>query len=74
MPPFDNRRGLSNGGLECVSPSVVQVVGPICVKFAISRAGEIGRAALEHDAWASEGSTEGPHTLPPLELDVVDDE
>ena len=53
---------------------VVQIVGPICVKFAISRAGEIGRAALEHDAWASEGSTEGPHTLPPLELDVTDHE
>jgi Kef-type K+ transport system membrane component KefB len=45
---------------------VVQIVGPICVKLAISRAGEIGRATLEHDAWASEGSTEGPHTLPPI--------
>jgi Kef-type K+ transport system membrane component KefB len=53
---------------------VVQIVGPICVKFAISRAGEIGRAALEHDAWASEGSTEGPHTLPPLEPDPADHE
>ncbi|MEJ2734091.1 MAG: cation:proton antiporter [Anaerolineae bacterium] len=53
---------------------VVQIVGPISVKFAISRAGEIGRAALEHDAWVSEGSAEGPHTLPPLELDVGDHE
>lgn len=53
---------------------VVQIVGPICVKFAISRAGEIGRAALEHDAWASEGSTEGPHTLPPIKLDPADHE
>ncbi len=53
---------------------VVQIVGPICVKFAISRAGEIGRAALEHDAWASEGSTEGPHILPPIELDPADHE
>jgi Kef-type K+ transport system membrane component KefB len=53
---------------------VVQIVGPICVKFAISRAGEIGRAALEHDAWASEGSTEGPHTLPPIRLDAADHE
>ncbi|MFQ6014170.1 MAG: cation:proton antiporter, partial [Anaerolineae bacterium] len=37
---------------------VVQIVGPICVKFAIGRAGEIGRASLEHDAWASEGTPE----------------
>jgi Kef-type K+ transport system membrane component KefB len=37
---------------------VVQVIGPICVKLAISRAGEIGRATLEHDRWASEGATE----------------
>jgi Kef-type K+ transport system membrane component KefB len=43
---------------------VVQIVGPICVKLAITRAGEVGRATLEHDAWASEGSTEGPHVLP----------
>ncbi len=46
---------------------VVQIAGPICVKWAISRAGEIGRAALEHDAWVSEGSTDGPHTLPPID-------
>jgi Kef-type K+ transport system membrane component KefB len=44
---------------------VVQVVGPIGVKLAISRAGEIGRGTMEHDAWASEGSAEGPHVLPP---------
>ena len=37
---------------------VVQIVGPICVKLAISRAGEIGRASLEHDPWASEGTAE----------------
>jgi hypothetical protein len=37
---------------------VVQIIGPVCVKFAISRAGEIGRATLEHDAWASEGVPE----------------
>jgi Kef-type K+ transport system membrane component KefB len=48
---------------------VVQIVGPICVKLAISRAGEIGQAALEHDAWASEGSVEGPHTMPPIPLE-----
>jgi hypothetical protein len=53
---------------------VVQIVGPICVKLAISRAGEIGRATLEHDAWASEGSTEGPHVLPPVGVDQVQDE
>jgi len=53
---------------------VVQIIGPICVKFAISRAGEIGRATLEHDAWASEGSTEGPHVLPPIKSKVMDNE
>jgi Kef-type K+ transport system membrane component KefB len=53
---------------------VVQIIGPICVKFAISRAGEIGRATLEHDAWASEGSTEGPHVLPPIKIKAVDNE
>lgn len=37
---------------------VVQLIGPIGVKFAISRAGEIGRARLEHDPWASEGVPE----------------
>jgi Kef-type K+ transport system membrane component KefB len=37
---------------------VVQIFGPIGVKFAISRAGEIGRAKLEHDPWASEGMPE----------------
>jgi Kef-type K+ transport system membrane component KefB len=45
---------------------VVQIVGPICVKSAIRRAGEIGQATLEHDAWVSEGSPDGPHVLPPL--------
>jgi Kef-type K+ transport system membrane component KefB len=44
---------------------VVQIIGPISVKLAITRAGEVGRATLEHDAWVSEGSTEGPHVLPP---------
>ena len=48
---------------------VVQIVGPISVKWAISRAGEIGRATLEHDAWVSEGSIDGPHTLPPVDLE-----
>ena len=53
---------------------VVQIVGPISVKWAISRAGEIGRATLEHDAWVSEGSIEGPHTLPPADLKAKHDE
>jgi Kef-type K+ transport system membrane component KefB len=47
---------------------VVQIAGPICVKLAITRAGEVGRATLEHDAWASEGSLEGPHVLPPMSI------
>jgi Kef-type K+ transport system membrane component KefB len=32
---------------------IVQIIGPVGVKLAISRAGEIGRAKLEHDPWAS---------------------
>jgi Kef-type K+ transport system membrane component KefB len=35
---------------------VVQIVGPIAVKFAITRAGEVGQAKLVDDIWASEGS------------------
>jgi Kef-type K+ transport system membrane component KefB len=53
---------------------VVQIVGPICVKLAIRRAGEIGQATLEHDAWVSEGSMDGPHVLPPMKVDGVQDE
>jgi Kef-type K+ transport system membrane component KefB len=37
---------------------VVQVFGPIFVKFAIGRAGEIGQAKAEEDPWASEGLPE----------------
>ena len=37
---------------------LAQIIGPIGVKFAIGRAGEIGLARQEHDAWASEGAPE----------------
>jgi Kef-type K+ transport system membrane component KefB len=37
---------------------LVQIIGPVCVKLAISRAGEIGQARLEQDVWASEGVSE----------------
>jgi len=37
---------------------IVQIIGPIFVKLAISRAGEIGQAKLGDDAWASEGTPE----------------
>ncbi|MFN2151067.1 MAG: cation:proton antiporter [Anaerolineales bacterium] len=37
---------------------VVQIIGPIFVKFAITQAGEIGKAKMKEDAWASEGSPE----------------
>jgi Kef-type K+ transport system membrane component KefB len=53
---------------------VVQIIGPICVKFAVTRAGEAGRATLERDAWASEGSPEGPHLLPLSTVERADDE
>ncbi len=33
---------------------VVQIFGPIGVKVAITRAGEVGRAGVGPDAWASE--------------------
>ena len=35
---------------------VVQIIGPIFVKLAITRAGEIGMAKSEDDLWASEGT------------------
>lgn len=37
---------------------ITQIIGPICVKFAVGRAGEIGMAKFEEDAWASEGTVE----------------
>ena len=37
---------------------LVQIIGPICVKLAIGRAGEIGRASLEQNGWAGEGMPE----------------
>jgi Kef-type K+ transport system membrane component KefB len=37
---------------------VVQIIGPLFVKLAISRAGEIGQAKIEADPWASEGLPE----------------
>jgi Kef-type K+ transport system membrane component KefB len=41
-----------------VTTFVVQIIGPIFVKVAVVRAGEVGRAVLEGDAWASEGKPE----------------
>ncbi|MCB9422519.1 MAG: cation:proton antiporter [Ardenticatenaceae bacterium] len=35
---------------------IVQIIGPIGVKYAIGRAGEIGKARLTEEAWASEGA------------------
>jgi Kef-type K+ transport system membrane component KefB len=37
---------------------VVQIIGPLFVKLAINRAGEIGQAKIEADPWASEGLPE----------------
>jgi len=37
---------------------VVQIFGPIGVKFAIGRAGEIGKAKYQVNGWASEGKPE----------------
>ena len=37
---------------------VVQIIGPVFVKLAIQRAGEIGKAVLGEDAWLSEGVIE----------------
>ncbi|MEJ2749362.1 MAG: cation:proton antiporter [Anaerolineae bacterium] len=34
---------------------IVQIIGPIGVKFAINRADEIGKARLSDEVWASEG-------------------
>jgi Kef-type K+ transport system membrane component KefB len=35
---------------------VVQIIGPVFVKFAITRAGEVGMAKKKRDVWASEGT------------------
>jgi len=40
---------LSSFNVITATTFVVQIVGPICVKFAISRAGKIERASLEHN-------------------------
>ncbi len=37
---------------------IVQIIGPIFVKLAIRRAGEIGQAKMGPEAWASEGTPE----------------
>jgi Kef-type K+ transport system membrane component KefB len=37
---------------------VVQIIGPIAVKFAITRAGEVGKAIEGGDVWASGGAQE----------------
>lgn len=37
---------------------VVQIIGPISVKFAITRAGEVGQAHATDDLWASQGTPE----------------
>jgi len=42
----------------CATTFVVQIIGPIFVKLAIKRAGEIGKAKLSSDVWASEGKPE----------------
>lgn len=42
----------------CATTFLVQIIGPVCVKFAIQRAGEIGKAKLGPDVWASEGAPE----------------
>jgi hypothetical protein len=36
------------------SPFLVQIIGPICVKIAITRAGEIGKGRGTLDDWATE--------------------
>jgi Kef-type K+ transport system membrane component KefB len=40
------------------STFIVQIIGPIGVKFAITRAGEVGQAKFTEDVWASEGAPE----------------
>jgi Kef-type K+ transport system membrane component KefB len=42
----------------CATTFSVQIIGPIFVKFAITRAGEVGQARLGLDVWASEGAPE----------------
>ncbi len=42
----------------CATTFVVQIIGTVFVKFAIQRAGEIGKAKLGPEVWASEGAPE----------------
>lgn len=35
--------------------SIGQIIGPVCVKLTIRRAGKVGQAVVENDALASEG-------------------
>jgi Kef-type K+ transport system membrane component KefB len=56
----EDGEALGNLILNVITAStfVVQIIGPIFVKFAINRAGEIGQAKVEADPWASEGVPE----------------
>ncbi len=38
---------------------VVQIIGPVCVKLAITRVGEVGQADRGKEAWASASVVEG---------------
>ncbi|MCP4426680.1 MAG: cation:proton antiporter [Chloroflexi bacterium] len=40
------------------STFIVQIIGPIGTKYAITRAGEVGKAKFTDDVWASEGTPE----------------
>jgi Kef-type K+ transport system membrane component KefB len=45
-------------GVITATTFLVQIIGPVFVKFAIARAGEIGRARVAQDGWASEGTAD----------------
>jgi hypothetical protein len=44
-------------GVITATTFLLQIIGPV-FKFAIARAGEIGRARVAQDGWASEGTAD----------------
>jgi NhaP-type Na+/H+ or K+/H+ antiporter len=56
--PRGEELGLQILNMVTATTFVTQLIGPVLVKFAVNRAGEIGKAREEADIWASEGAPE----------------
>ena len=58
LGPEGEEMGLLILSVVTATTFVTQLVGPVMVKFAVTRAGEVGKALEGEDAWASEGAPE----------------